>query len=206
MRLILATRNVHKLTEIAAALRGSGLEVDGLDGVPGLPEDIPETGETMEENALQKARFVFAVCGLPVLADDSGIEIRALGWAPGVHSKRWTPEGTDEANNAHLLRSLVGKADRGARYRCVLALVAPGPAGPVEGTVDGICAGTIGETPLGSGGFGYDPLFWPDDRPGVTMAQLTMAEKNAISHRGRALKKLPALLERLSLATRPQGS
>lgn len=197
MRLILATRNAHKLTEIAAALQGTGISVDGLDGVPDLPEDIPETGETMEENALQKARFVHARCGLPVLADDSGIEIRALGWAPGVHSKRWTPEGTDEANNAHLLRSLADQADRGARYRCVLALVARGPAGLVEGTVDGVCTGTIGHVPLGTGGFGYDPLFWPDDRPGVTMAQLTMAEKNAISHRGRALTRLPELLARL---------
>lgn len=199
MRLILATRNDHKLREIAAALQGSGLDVVGLDGVPGLPEDIPETGETMEENALQKARFVHALTGAAVLADDSGIEIRALGWAPGVHSKRWTPEGTDEANNARLLHELEGSADRAARYRCVLAVVAGGPAGAVEGTVEGICGGTIGQTPLGSGGFGYDPLFWPEDRPGRTMAQLTMAEKNAISHRGRALERLPELLRRLGL-------
>lgn len=199
MRLILATRNDHKLREIAAALQGSGLDVVGLDGVPGLPEDIPETGETMEENALQKARFVHALTGAAVLADDSGIEIRALGWAPGVHSKRWTPEGTDEANNARLLHELEGSADRAARYRCVLAVVAGGPAGAVEGTVEGICGGTIGQTPLGSGGFGYDPLFWPEDRPGRTMAQLTMAEKNTISHRGRALERLPELLRRLGL-------
>ncbi len=199
MRLILATRNAHKLTEIALALQGTGLSVSGLNGVPGMPDDIPETGDTFEENALQKARFVFQATGLPVLADDSGIEIRALGWAPGVHSKRWTPEGTDEANNARLLRELADKDDRGARYRCVLAVVAPGPEGPVEGTVDGICAGQIGTTPLGTGGFGYDPLFWPEDQPGRTMAQLTMAEKNAISHRGRALARLPSLLARLGL-------
>ena len=199
MRLILATKNAHKLHEIAAALQGSGLEVVGLDGVPGVPEDIPETGDTMEENALQKARFVHALTGEPVLADDSGIEIRALGWAPGVHSKRWTPEGTDEANNQRLLDELSDKADRVGRYRCALAVVAPAPEGPVEGHVDGTCWGVIGTAPLGTGGFGYDPYFWPDDRPGLTMAQLSMAEKNAISHRGRALTKLPALLARLGL-------
>lgn len=196
MRLVLATRNGHKLAEIAAALAGTGLEVTGLDGIPGLPEDIPESGETFEDNALQKARFVFAVTGTPVLADDSGIEIRALGWAPGVHSKRWTPEATDAANNQRLLDELAGRDDRVGRYRCALAVVAPGP---VEGLVDGTCWGVIGAEPLGTGGFGYDPYFWPDERPGVTMAQLTMAEKNAISHRGRALAKLPALLRHLGL-------
>jgi len=200
VRLILATRNAHKLAEIATALAGTRLEVTGLDGIPGLPEDIPETGETFEDNALQKARFVHAVTGLPVLADDSGIEIQALGWAPGVHSKRWTPEGTDAANNQRLIDELAGRDDRVGRYRCVLAVVAPGPDGPVEGFVAGTCWGRIGTAPLGTGGFGYDPYFWPDERPGLTMAQLSMAEKNAISHRGRALKKLPALLTRLGLA------
>lgn len=199
MRLILATRNAHKLREIALCLAGTGIAVEGLDGVPGLPEELPETGETFEDNALQKARFVFEATGLAALADDSGIEIRALGWAPGVHSKRWTPEATDEANNARLLRELEGKDDRAARYRCALALVAPGPDGPVEGVVVGACPGTIGIDPLGSGGFGYDPLFWPDEAPGRTMAQLTMAEKNAISHRGRAIALLPGLARRLGL-------
>lgn len=204
MRLILASRNRHKLEEIRLALNeqagGDGVALQSLDGVEGAPEELEETGETFEENALQKARAVFALTGAAVLADDSGIEIRALDWAPGVHSKRWSAQGTDEANNNRLMAELSGKSDRVARYRCALAVVAPGPTGPVEGVVVGEVRGTIGSLPRGEGGFGYDPLFWPDERPGRTMAELTMEDKNSISHRGRALAELPALLKRLGLA------
>lgn len=204
MRLILATQNAHKIKEIRAVLADTGLEVIGLDGVPDLPEELPETGATFEENALQKARFIFDRTGVATLADDSGIEVEALGWAPGVNSKRWTPEATDEANNRRLLAELADRADRRARYRCALAVVAPAPQPTAEdphvhGVVDGICAGHIGREPRGTGGFGYDPLFWPDEAPGRTMAELSMAEKNAISHRGRALEALPTLLRGLGL-------
>ena len=204
MRLLLATRNAHKLVEIRLALdgvlvNGQGLDIDNLDGVDGLPDELPETGSTFEDNALQKARFVYEATGTAVLADDSGIEVRALDWAPGIHSKRWTAQATDESNNNRLLNELHGKGDRAARYRCALAVVAPGPAGPVEGVVVGEVTGNIGESPRGEGGFGYDPLFWPDERPGQTMAELTMEDKNSISHRGRALAELPRLLRRLGL-------
>lgn len=204
MRLILATRNAHKLDEIRLALsaagEGQGIEVESLDGVPGLPDELPETGTTFEENALQKARFVHAATGVAVLADDSGIEVRALDWAPGIYSKRWSAQGTDASNNDRLMNELAGKSDRAARYRCALAVVAPGPNGPVEGVVVGEVTGNIGQLPRGEGGFGYDPLFWPDERPGQTMAELTMEDKNSISHRGRALLELPGLLRRLGLA------
>lgn len=204
MRLILATRNAHKLDEIRLALsaagEGQGIEVESLDGVPGLPDELPETGKTFEENALQKARFVHAATGAAVLADDSGIEVRALDWAPGIYSKRWSAQGTDASNNDRLMNELHGKSDRAARYRCALAVVAPGPNGPVEGVVEGEVTGNIGQLPRGEGGFGYDPLFWPDERPGQTMAELTMEDKNSISHRGRALLELPGLLRRLGLA------
>ena len=204
MRLILATRNAHKLDEIRLALsaagEGQGIEVESLDGVPGLPDELPETGKTFEENALQKARFVNAATGAAVLADDSGIEVRALDWAPGIYSKRWSAQGTDASNNDRLMNELAGKSDRAARYRCALAVVAPGPNGPVEGVVVGEVTGNIGQLPRGEGGFGYDPLFWPDERPGQTMAELTMEDKNSISHRGRALLELPGLLRRLGLA------
>ena len=201
MRLLLATRNAHKVREIQAALAGSDLSVVGLDDLPGLPDELPETGETFEDNALQKARFVFDATGEATLADDSGIEVRALGQAPGVHSKRWSPEGTDEANNALLLASLAGETDRRARYRCALAFVLPQPGGAdeISGVATGTCNGRIGFEPRGSGGFGYDPYFWPDEAPGRAMAELTLAEKNAISHRGRALVALRRRFEALGL-------
>lgn len=197
MRLVLATRNAHKVREIQAALAGVGVDVLGMDAFPALPEELPETGDTFEHNAAEKARFVAAATGLPALADDSGIEVAALGWRPGVFSKRYSAEGTDEANNLKLLADLAGVEQRAARYRCVLALAVPpdpnGCSGP-EAVVDGVCAGQIGYAPLGTGGFGYDPFFWPDDAPGRTMAELSLAEKNRISHRGRALARLPELL------------
>ena len=209
MRLILASRNPHKLDEIRLALsatvmNGEGVDAEGidvasLDGVDGVPEELEETGVTFEENALQKARFVHQLTGDAVLADDSGIEIRALNWEPGVHSKRWSAQGTDAANNDRLMNQLHGVADRVARYRCALAVVAPGPDGPIEGVVVGEVTGMIGQLPRGVGGFGYDPLFWPDERQGQTMAELTTEDKNSISHRGRALAELPGLLRRLGL-------
>ena len=189
MRLVLASLNAHKLTEIRALLAGLPLDVVGLDAFPAVPEP-PETGATFEDNALQKAVFVAEATGLPALADDSGLAVDALGGAPGVHSKRFSPEGTAAANNALLLARLAPHTDRRARFVCMLALA--GPAG--RATVRGECPGTIGQGLVGDGGFGYDPLFWPDEAPGRSMAQLSLAEKNAISHRGRAFAQLGALL------------
>lgn len=189
MRIVLASLNAHKLTEIRALVAGLPFDLVGLDAFPAVPEP-PETGATFEENALQKARFVAAATGLPALADDSGLAVDALGGAPGVHSKRFSPEATAATNNALLLARLAPHADRRARFVCVLALA--GPDG--EATVRGECPGTIGHSIVGDGGFGYDPLFWPAEAPGRSMAQLSLAEKNEISHRGRAFAQLGALL------------
>jgi len=125
MRLVLASLNAHKLTEIRALLAGLPLDVVGLDAFPAVPEP-PETGATFEDNALQKAVFVAEATGLPALADDSGLAVDALGGAPGVHSKRFSPEGTAAANNALLLARLAPHTDRRARFVCVLALAGPG--------------------------------------------------------------------------------
>ena len=134
--------------------------------------------------------------GLPTIADDSGIEIRALNWEPGVYSKRWTSEASDSANNRKLLRELDGKADRMARYRCAIALITPSGIQ----TAEGICEGTIGHALQGEGGFGYDPLCWPTDYPGRTMAEISMDEKNRISHRSRAFAHLPDMLKKALIA------
>ena len=188
--LVFATRNTHKVDEVRRILAGLDVDVRSLDDL-GLDLDPPETGDTFEHNALQKARFVFEHTGHATVADDSGLEVDGLGGRPGVHSKRFSPEATAEANNALLLASLGPDADRTARFRCVIAVVdAQG-----ERTASGACEGRIGETLSGEGGFGYDPLFLPSEAPGRSMAELSMDEKNAISHRGRAFRQLPSLLE-----------
>jgi XTP/dITP diphosphohydrolase len=201
MKLLLATTNDHKAHEVRALLAGSGVELLTLRDHPEVPEP-PETGDTFEANALQKARFVYNLLGVPVVADDSGLEVKALGGAPGVHSKRFNPEADPAsphaANNALLLQRLEGISDRRARFRCVLALVAY----EVADTVSGSCEGHIAESPRGEGGFGYDPLFLPDELPDRTMAEASLAEKNAISHRGRAFQKLLGLLARHGLTDR----
>jgi XTP/dITP diphosphohydrolase len=193
MRIVLATGNPHKLREVEALFAHTDTEVVGLDQWPALG-DIPEDHDTFVDNALQKARTVHAHTGLPTVADDSGIEVRALGWAPGVYSKRWSTDETDGANNEKLLAELDGSADRMARYRCAIALVTD--AG--EATAEGICEGTIGTEYRGAGGFGYDPLFWPVDIPGKTMAEISLDEKNRISHRARAFRQLPQMIAALS--------
>ncbi len=195
MQLVFATRNAHKLEEVAALLDGSGIRLVGLDHYPELGE-IPEDHDTFEANALQKAQVVFEHTGLPVVADDSGLEVDALNGAPGVHSKRFSPEATAASNNALLLERLDGVADRRGRFRCVLALLWDGG----HALVDGRCEGRIGRELQGEHGFGYDPLFLPDEAPGRSMAELSMQEKNAISHRGRAFSGLPQLLVEHGLA------
>lgn len=193
MKILLASRNAHKATEVAQILHDTGVEVLSLADFPDVPE-LGEDHETFLDNALQKAREAHAATGLLVVADDSGIEVDALYGAPGVHSKRFSPEATAAANNALLLERLDGLDDRTARFRCVIAVVGAG----VERTVDGTCEGRIAESERGQGGFGYDPLFLPDDAPGRAMAELSPTEKNAISHRGRAFAHLPELLRNLT--------
>src|SRR5215218_1384126 len=182
MKLVLATRNDHKAHEFAALLAPH--EVVALPPEVELP---PETGTTFAENALGKARAAAAALGTTVIADDSGIESAALGGRPGVYSARFAGEdATDEENLAKLLRE--APAGSALAYVCVIALVDPGAG--TQLLFEGRCTGTLAAQPRGDSGFGYDPAFVPDDEipppPGRTMAELTPAEKGAISHRGRA--------------------
>ncbi len=181
--LLIATRNAHKLREIREILAIPGIEIRGADEVPGLPE-VEEDGETFEENALKKARALAAASGLWTMADDSGLEVDALGGAPGVHSARYAGVHADNAaNNRKLLAALEGVENRAARFRCALALVAPDGR---EWTLDGRCEGRIAHALSGAGGFGYDPLFIPEGEK-VSFGEMPAEAKNAISHRGRAL-------------------
>ena len=187
MRLLLSTRNDHKLREFAQLLAPH--DVDPLPASVLLP---PETGETFAANALDKARAAAAATGRIAIADDSGIEAEALGGQPGVRSARYAGEhATDEENLAKLLR----EAPAGSRVAYVCALAYVDPHAPVEHLVEGRCTGTLAADPRGTGGFGYDPAFIPDDRDdGLTMAELDPADKDAISHRGRAARALLAWL------------
>lgn len=204
-QLVVATRSAHKLAELRALLRLEHAELVSLDdlAIPGEPE---ETGETFETNARIKARFAATATSLPSLADDSGLEVDALGGGPGVRTRRYAGESaTDADNNARLLRELAGlaPAQRRARYVCALALALPAEAGPRgaprlivrRGTV----RGRIVEDPRGSGGFGYDPLFEPDLQTpdGRTFGQWAAAEKNRISHRARAARRMSRVLASL---------
>jgi XTP/dITP diphosphohydrolase len=200
VRLVLATRNDHKLRELSELMRP--YELDPLPEAVELP---PETGTTFADNALGKARAAAAATERPAVADDSGIEAAALGGAPGVWSARYAGEGaSDEDNLAKLLREVPPGGDRRVAYVCALAYVEPGGR---EEIVHGRCEGVLAEQPRGDGGFGYDPAFVPDDLPGDerTMAELTPAEKDAISHRGRAARALVARLVAAEEAARPAG-
>lgn len=186
MKLLVATRNRHKLEEILQIFALPGLTLLAADEVPGLPEEVVEDADTFEGNALKKARELCAASGLWTLADDSGLEVGALNNAPGVYSARYAGEPCSyPANNAKLLREMAGVADRRARFRCALALCAPDGR---EWTVDGSCPGRIIGELRGSHGFGYDPLFVPDGYD-QTFAELDGAAKNRISHRGVALRR-----------------
>ena len=196
VRLVLATRNDHKLRELSRLM--APYELDPL------PEDVrlpPERGTTFAANALGKARAAAAVTGRSAVADDSGIEASALGGAPGVWSARYSGDGaSDEENLAKLLRDVPEDGDRRVAYVCALAYVEPGGR---EELVHGRCEGVLAREPRGSGGFGYDPAFVPDDYPdGRTMAELTPDEKDAISHRGRAARELRNTLLRAEEAER----
>lgn len=187
MRLLLATRNDHKLREFGRLLPGIQLEP--------LPNHLPspaEDGDSYAANALIKARAAAAATGRPAIADDSGIEAAALGGAPGVRSARYAGEdASDEENLAKLLRE--APAGSALAYVCALAYVDERGG---EHVVEGRCTGALAQQPRGDGGFGYDPAFLPDDIPdGRTMAELDPAEKDTISHRGRAARELLELLE-----------
>ncbi|HEX6388938.1 MAG TPA: RdgB/HAM1 family non-canonical purine NTP pyrophosphatase [Solirubrobacteraceae bacterium] len=180
MRLVLATRNAHKVREIGALLNGHD--------VVALPDDValpPETGTTFAENALGKARAAAVATGGPAIADDSGIESAALDGRPGVYSARFAGEGASDEENLH---KLVAEAPAGSAlaYVCALAFV---DADGAEHVFEGRCTGTLDPNLRGENGFGYDPCFVPDDlRDGRTMAELDPDEKDAISHRGRAVR------------------
>lgn len=192
MKVVFATRNRGKLTELRALVAPLGILVASLDEFPSLPE-VVEDGDTFEANALKKARAAMTALGLPALADDSGLEVDALGGAPGVHSARYAGSGHDDAaNNAKLIAAMASVEDRRGRFRCALALCRPdGREVVTHGTVEG----NIGRVGKGEGGFGYDPLFIVDDTDGRTMAELDADEKNRISHRGRAMA---AMVEHLA--------
>jgi XTP/dITP diphosphohydrolase len=204
-RLLVATRSAHKLRELRELLALEGASLVSLDELA-IEGDPVEDGETFEANAVIKARFGLRAGGLPTLADDSGIEVDALGGGPGVRTRRYAGEdATDEANNQKLLAALRGlpAEERGARYVCVLALALPDLAGPRGGvriiTARGTCRGRIATEPRGSGGFGYDPIFEPASEPpgGRTLGLWTPAEKHAISHRARAARRMAPRLAAL---------
>ena len=192
VRFVLATRNAHKLRELGVLLAPHELEP-----LPAGAELPPETGSTFGENALIKAEAAARATGRPAIADDSGIAVEALGGGPGIYSARYAGEGaTDEENLVKLLGELRGRTDRRAAYVCVLALAEPGREPEL---FEGRCEGVVFDEPRGSGGFGYDPAFLPDERAAGderTMAELAPREKDEISHRGRAAR---ALLERLAV-------
>jgi len=218
MKLVFATNNAHKLQEVRQIL-GNRFDVVGLADI-GCTEDIPETADTLEGNALQKARYVKEHYGLDCFADDTGLEVTALGGAPGVHTARYALLASQEtsaatvggegfapslqpapplsslshdsdANMRLLLRNLENKSDRSARFRTVIALVYQGEEHLFEGVVEG----TILRERHGEAGFGYDPVFEPEGR-GCSFAEMSAADKNAISHRGRATQQLAAFLHK----------
>ena len=190
MRLVLATRNPGKVAELQARLGPLGVDLVSAADL-GAPE-VVEDADTLRGNADKKARALARHTGLPALADDTGLEVDALGGAPGVYSARFAgPDADDVANRHKLIADLDGVADRAARFRTVLVFV------DRDGQAlafDGVCEGVITEGEVGDGGFGYDALFRPADGDGRTFAQMSTAEKNRISHRGRALDAFVAWL------------
>ena len=197
MKIVLASRNVNKIAELQALLSEyiEGIEIISLDSV-GITEDIEENGETYRDNALIKAR-VAASSGYIGVGDDSGLSVRALGGAPGVYSARYSGEHGDYAsNNKLLLKNLEGESDRFAEFVCTLACVFPDGREPI--VVEGRTQGVILESERGEGGFGYDPLFYYEPYK-KTFAELSSAEKNSISHRGKAIELFANELKKINL-------
>jgi XTP/dITP diphosphohydrolase len=192
-KLVLATHNKHKAEELQVMLKDLGVEVLTLDAFPRVGE-IVEDAETLEGNAFKKAKEVLALTGVPAMADDTGLEVFYLNKQPGVYSSRYAGPGATYADNCMKLLSVmkgVPPRRRGAQFRSVLALVVPDEPAILE---EGICRGVIIESPRGNGGFGYDPLFLPDGY-NQTFAEMPLAVKNGISHRGRALQKMRESLQ-----------
>jgi XTP/dITP diphosphohydrolase len=188
--IVIATRNKGKVEELRALLGDLPVEVRAAGDYEGLGE-VEEDAESFEGNALKKAHAVARFTGEAALADDSGLEVDALDGAPGVHSARYAgPDGDAEANRQRLLSALRDAVDRRARFRCALAFV----DGVNEWVFDGSCEGEIINEERGEGGFGYDPVFAPDGYV-VTFAEMSRQEKNVISHRGRAMRKLRVFLD-----------
>ena len=191
MKLVLASKNAHKLVEMRDILSQLGVEVV-LESEVGVDVDVEETGATFEENAFLKARAVMEASGLPAVADDSGLCVDALNGAPGVYSARYGGEGLDDAGRYRLLlENMRGQMPRTAQF--VSAITCCFPNGDVL-TARGECPGTIAYAPMGEGGFGYDPVFFVPTLK-KTFAQLTAEEKNAISHRGKALEAFQVKLK-----------
>jgi XTP/dITP diphosphohydrolase len=201
VKLLAATRSAGKQREFRRVLEPAGVEVvfpDDIGLYPTQAENMLELGETFEANARRKAEHFARLSGLPTVADDSGLEVLSLGGAPGVRSRRWagvsgSDAEVDAANNAELVRRLAGAkaARRTARYCCVLVYLSK--PGAVPQVFEGSCAGRIIEEPKGKGGFGYDPYFLSDEL-GKTFGEASPAEKDTVSHRGRALRELAAAL------------
>ena len=191
MKIIFATGNPGKLREAAEVL-GEAFELVTPASL-GITEDIPETGSTLQENSLQKARYLYERTALPCFADDTGLEVDALGGAPGIHTARYAGPGHDnQANMDKLLAELLHAENRRARFHTVITLILP------DGEprfFEGFCEGAIAPRKAGCGGFGYDPVFLPDAYPGRTLAEVSEEEKNAVSHRGNALRALAAWLK-----------
>ncbi|HMP90752.1 MAG TPA: XTP/dITP diphosphatase [Kiritimatiellia bacterium] len=193
MKLVISTRNRHKLEEIEAIFNVPGLELLSAFDFPDVP-DVEETGTTFDENAALKAMALWKATGHWVLADDTGLEVDALNGAPGVYSARFAGEPVNyAANNEKLLRALEGNSNRRARFRCVIALATED--GSLH-TVEGRCEGVIASAPRGEKGFGYDPLFIPDG-DSRTFAEMSAEEKNRISHRAHALNAAAKLFRQL---------
>ncbi|MGA9117225.1 MAG: RdgB/HAM1 family non-canonical purine NTP pyrophosphatase [Bacteroidota bacterium] len=190
-QILLATRNRHKVPELEGLLADLGVKVLSLEDFPGVPE-TPEDQPTLEGNALAKARAAFRHLRIPSLADDTGLEVHYLNDAPGVYSSRYAGEGATYSDNC---RKLLGEMRgvpprrRGARFRCVVAFV----SAEMEKTAQGVLGGVILEAPRGMHGFGYDPIFLPSGSS-RTLAEMTLHEKNALSHRARAMEQMAAYL------------
>lgn len=191
MKLVFATNNAHKLREVSQVV-GDEFTLVSLREC-GIVEDIPEEQPTLEGNALQKARYIYARTGLDCFADDTGLEVDALGGEPGVRSARYATDGhDDEANKRLLLERMEGVEARGAQFRTAIALIIGGK----EYLFEGIVRGNITTEEQGEGGFGYDPLFVAEGHS-LSFAEISAEEKNAISHRGRAVRKLAEFLQGL---------
>ena len=192
MKIVFATNNPNKLKEIQALIP-NGIEIVSLKEI-GCTEDIPETGDTLEANAFQKAHYIKEYYGYDCFADDTGLEVEALNGAPGVYSARYAgAERSAEANMDKILKELQGKENRKAQFRTAIALILKGEEHLFEGKVEGY----ISNDKQGNEGFGYDPIFIPENEK-RSFAQMSMEEKGAISHRGRAVKKLVAYLKNSS--------